>query len=99
MRFLLDTHTLIRALQFTGKLSRRASLLIADTTNEILISAASAWGIATKFRLGKLPKAVRLSVNLMSILGQAGFVVLVIETESPCVRAVFAASTAVPLTD
>ena len=34
--------------------SRRA---ISDEENEILVSAASAWEIATKHRLGKLPGA------------------------------------------
>ena len=34
-----------------------ADALLADRSNTILVSAASAWEIATKFRLGRLPEA------------------------------------------
>ena len=39
----------------SAQLSRTARSAIADTRHDILMSAASAWEIATKQRLGKLP--------------------------------------------
>jgi PIN domain nuclease of toxin-antitoxin system len=57
VRFLLDTHALLWALAEPRRLSPRAASLIRSPTNEVVVSAASAWEIATKFRLGKLPGA------------------------------------------
>jgi PIN domain nuclease of toxin-antitoxin system len=57
MRFLLDTHALLWALAEPRRLSARAAALIRAPTNEVVVSAASAWEIATKFRLGRLPGA------------------------------------------
>ena len=54
MRYLLDTHTLLWWWTDDHQLSNLARELIADERNEIFVSAASAWGIATKHRLGKL---------------------------------------------
>lgn len=55
MRVLLDTHTLLWALREPGRLSTRAADLIRAPENVVLVSAASAWEIATKHRLGRLP--------------------------------------------
>ena len=59
-RYLLDTHTLLWAIAAPSRLSRRAARVVSDDTNELLVSAASAWEISTKHRLGKLPGAARL---------------------------------------
>lgn len=56
-RLLLDTHTLLWALAQPTSLSIRASALIRDTANSAFVSAASAWELATKHRLGRLPQA------------------------------------------
>jgi PIN domain nuclease of toxin-antitoxin system len=53
VRLLLDTHVLIWWSIDDSRLSKRARSLILEA-NEVLISAASAWEIATKVRLGKL---------------------------------------------
>ena len=57
MKLLLDTHTLLGWWKDDPRLSRRAAKAIADEANIVLISAASAWEIATKHRIGKLPGA------------------------------------------
>lgn len=57
MRLLLDTHTLLWWWKDDPRLSRRAATAIADEANIVLVSAASAWEIATKHRIGKLPGA------------------------------------------
>lgn len=57
MRLLLDTHVLLWLLLEPARLSRRVKRLLSDTTNELLVSSASAWEISTKHRLGKLDQA------------------------------------------
>ena len=61
MRYLLDTHSLIWWWNDDPRLSSAAREAIAEADNEIWVSAASAWEIATKARIGKLadmPEAV-----------------------------------------
>jgi PIN domain nuclease of toxin-antitoxin system len=52
--FLLDTHALIWWATGDKSLSRKVRRLIEDETTKIFVSAATAWEIATKVRLGKL---------------------------------------------
>lgn len=61
MRVLLDTHALLWWASGDAKLPRRIRAVIADESNDITVSAASAWEIATKHRIGKLvaPEALR----------------------------------------
>lgn len=54
MRLLLDTHALLWWLTDDPRLSEAARQAIAHRDNEIHVSAASAWEIATKQRIGKL---------------------------------------------
>ena len=56
MRLLLDTHALIWWLAADSSLSATARNAIGDPANDIFVSAASAWEIATKHRIGKLIK-------------------------------------------
>ena len=73
MRALLDTHTLLWCFNADPSLSSRARRLIEDGSNEILVSAASAWEIATKVRLGKLPTGEQLVSDFEYFLNQLGF--------------------------
>jgi len=73
LRLLLDTHALIWWLAGDEALSRRAREAIADEVNDIVISAASAMEIATKFRIGKLPGAALLAQNFEEIIAEQGF--------------------------
>lgn len=54
-------------------LSRKASAIIADETNSIMVSAASAWEIATKVRLGRLPGAEALERIFLDVMDDAGY--------------------------
>ena len=54
MRLLLDTHALLWWLAGDRKLSAAARSAIGDEENIVFVSAASAWEISTKHRLGKL---------------------------------------------
>jgi PIN domain nuclease of toxin-antitoxin system len=55
VRLLLDTCTFLWIVGDAKELSRRARELFADPANDAFLSAASAWEIAVKHRLGKLP--------------------------------------------
>lgn len=54
MKYLFDTHALLWWWTDDPALPPRVRELIQDDANEFLVSAASAWEIATKYRLGKL---------------------------------------------
>lgn len=73
MRALLDTHTLLWWLFDDPRLSLVARAILADPGNEILVSSASAWEIATKFRLGRLPAATVLAQDIGAWVARAGF--------------------------
>jgi PIN domain nuclease of toxin-antitoxin system len=70
---LLDTHALIWWLAGDEALSRRARDAIADETNTVAVSAASAMEVATKFRLGKLPDAALLAQEFEAVVAEQGF--------------------------
>ena len=60
MRLLLDTHALLWWLAEDASLTASARRAIAHQNNTVLVSAASAWEIATKVRLGRLEAAADL---------------------------------------
>ena len=53
MKLLLDTHLLLWAAGSPGRLPLAARLLLEETQNELLFSAASLWEIAIKNALGR----------------------------------------------
>ncbi len=81
MRALLDTHTFLWWLAADPELSSVASRLISDPGNTVLVSAASAWEIATKVRTGKLPGAVQLIADFEGWLTQEGFEPLAVSVD------------------
>ncbi len=54
MRLLLDSHTLIWAVDEPARLSPAALKALQDPANDLLLSAATVWEIAIKVGLGKL---------------------------------------------
>jgi PIN domain nuclease of toxin-antitoxin system len=70
---LLDTHALLWWLAGDAALSMPARTAIEDTDNNVFVSAASAWEIATKFRLGKLPGASIAASDLAGVVAAQGF--------------------------
>lgn len=54
---LLDTHALIWAINEPGRLGSKAIEALKDPKTTVVASAVSAWEIATKHRIGKLPGA------------------------------------------
>lgn len=82
MKVLLDTCTLIWATLSPSSLSREARETIADEGNTILVSAVSAWEIAVKVRLGKMPGAEKFEREYLDVAEAAGYTLLAIDTES-----------------
>jgi PIN domain nuclease of toxin-antitoxin system len=76
---LLDTHTFLWWLDENQKLSPRARAVVTDPANKVLVSAASAWEIATKARLGKLPGAEEIAADVQGRIASQGFVSLDID--------------------
>jgi PIN domain nuclease of toxin-antitoxin system len=74
MRVLLDTHTLLWWLTDDDRLSSQALTAIADIANEVYVSAASAWEIATKQRIGRLTGIPLALHRLEELVAAEGFV-------------------------
>jgi len=73
VRALLDTHAFLWWIADSGRLSRKARRLIADETNDIAVSAASAWEIATKHRIGRLPGGEAVALDVAGRISDQGF--------------------------
>jgi PIN domain nuclease of toxin-antitoxin system len=82
MEALLDTHSLLWAVLDPAYLSPPALEVLLNATNTVYVSAASAWEIATKVRLGKLPKAVEFERRFIEIVAEvAQYTLLPISAE------------------
>ena len=73
MRILLDTHAFLWWLAGSDRLSETARIAVADPANAILVSAASAWEITTKHRLGRLPGADVVAGDVQACIDDQGF--------------------------
>ncbi|MCF2149211.1 type II toxin-antitoxin system VapC family toxin [Desmonostoc muscorum LEGE 12446] len=80
MSYLIDTHILLWWLFDDPKLHTDCRDIIRNPDHRIIVSSASAWEIATKYRIGKLPEAKQLVEQYSQILHQAKFIELVITT-------------------
>jgi PIN domain nuclease of toxin-antitoxin system len=76
---LLDTHALLWWLAEPSRLSGAASAAIAESSNQVFVSAATAWELATKVRLGKLEITEPLLSDLPCLLAAQGFELLSVD--------------------
>jgi PIN domain nuclease of toxin-antitoxin system len=74
VRLLLDTHALLWWFTDDDRLSAAARQAIGDEANEIFVSAASAWEIATKERLGKLAEVPEAAGRFAELVAADGFI-------------------------
>jgi PIN domain nuclease of toxin-antitoxin system len=81
VRLLLDTHVLLWWLNDDPALPAPVRKLIALPSSQVLVSAASAWEVATKVRLGRLPTAVELVRDFSGYLLQERFEALAVSVE------------------
>jgi PIN domain nuclease of toxin-antitoxin system len=70
MRLLLDAHALLWWLAGDPSLDSNARDLIADPTNEVIVSAMTVWEIAIKRAIGKLSAPD----GLAAVLERSGFI-------------------------
>jgi PIN domain nuclease of toxin-antitoxin system len=80
MRYLLDTQTLLWALEGSPRLSRKARSLMEDPANTLTVSIASLWEIAIKVSIGKLELAQPLREIIVK-LPEADISILPIEPQ------------------
>jgi len=76
MSYLIDTHVLLWWLFDDPQLRSQSRAIIHNPENQIKVSSATAWEIATKYRIGKLPEAAPVVADYPQILERAGFVEL-----------------------
>ena len=73
MLALLDTHTFLWWLTDDKRLPQSARRVIKDKDNNIVVSAASVWEIATKHRIGKLLSADTVAPDIPGAIADQGF--------------------------
>ena len=81
MTFLLDTNVLLWAVLAPHFLTVAASEVVRNRENTILISAACAWEIAAKVRLGQLPGAEVFEREFLGDVKAAGYTLAPIRVE------------------
>jgi PIN domain nuclease of toxin-antitoxin system len=74
VRLLLDTHAFLWWLAGDEALSAAARAAIGDESSDVFVSAASAWEIVTKHRIGKLPGAAAIISDLDDAIAEQGFI-------------------------
>jgi PIN domain nuclease of toxin-antitoxin system len=74
--YLIDTHILLWWLFNDPKLNAECREILRNPAHRILVSSVSAWEIATKYRIGKLPEAKQIVEEYSQILHQAKFIEL-----------------------
>jgi PIN domain nuclease of toxin-antitoxin system len=84
--YLIDTHILLWWLFNDPKLNTECRDILRNPAHRILVSSVSAWEIATKYRIGKLPEAKQIVKEYSQILHQAKFIELPI-TSAHALRA------------
>ena len=80
MSYLIDTHILLWWVFDDPKLDKNCRDIIRNPDNTIIVSSVSAWEIATKYRIGKLPEAKQIVEQYSNILHQAKFIEMAIAT-------------------
>jgi PIN domain nuclease of toxin-antitoxin system len=78
MKLLIDTHVLIWWLGARERIPANVQAALIDVTNEVLVSAVSAWEIAVKRRLGKLDFDSRFIADFDARIAALGFAPLAI---------------------
>jgi len=73
VRLLLDTHALLWWLLGDERMPPKLRNTIWDEGNSIYVSAASAWEIATKHRIGKLPDIAEIIADFDTVMAEQGF--------------------------
>lgn len=81
MRVLVDTCALVWFAVGDRQVSDNGRRALDSVETTRFVSAASAWEIATKVRLGKWPAAAYLAFNLATVISDLGFIELPVSVE------------------
>jgi PIN domain nuclease of toxin-antitoxin system len=81
VKLLLDTHAVVWWWLDDPRLPAKARGAIADSRNTVCVSAASAWELATKNRVGKWPEVETIIREFASLLRRSRFAPLPISVE------------------
>jgi len=81
VKLLLDTHAVVWWWLDDPRLPGKARTAIAAADNTVCVSAASAWEVATKNRLGKWPDVARIVDEFSDLLRRSRFLPLGISVE------------------
>lgn len=81
MRLLLDTHAFLWWMFGDRKLSSRVQRRIADPQTVTFVSAATAWEISTKWRIGRLEQAEVIARDVGGTIAAQNFQPLPISIE------------------
>ena len=81
MNYLLDTHAYLWWLSGDKRLPKTVRLKISNNKDDVCVSAASIWEIATKYRIGKLPSAKGIISDIVRFIPLQGFKPLSISVE------------------
>ena len=73
MGALLDTHALIWWVEGDDRITARLRQLLGSPEEDVFVSAATAWEIATKVRIGKLQLAEEFLQNFLDAVEALGF--------------------------
>ena len=73
MQLLLDSHAFIWWASDPDRLPTGVLSAIADESNDILVSAVTAWEITTKFHLGRLPTVEKIVEDIVHAIALEGF--------------------------
>jgi PIN domain nuclease of toxin-antitoxin system len=89
MRLLLDSHVFVWLTNSPEKLSGVAREALENSTNTLLVSAASIWELAIKYHLGKLPEAKAVVENFYGAVARYDLTVVDIKPEHGLLAASF----------
>ena len=81
MKLLLDTHTLIWAVDDPAQLAPRAAAELQDPANELLLSAGSIWELAIKVGAKKLELSMPYGQWISQAISDLGLIILPISVE------------------
>jgi PIN domain nuclease of toxin-antitoxin system len=81
VKLLLDSHALVWWFAGDERLPLTVRTLIDAENTQVYVSAASAWELGTKFRLGKMPEAAELVLRFFEIIENCDFKPLPVSVE------------------
>jgi len=81
VRVLLDTHTLIWAVDDPGRLPPAAVVTLQNPANQLMVSAATVWEVAIKTAIGKLSLSAPYRQWMTKALTDLGAAIVPVDVE------------------